>query len=89
MRAPPPTRQSVQRVADALAADGLVAAKPEPDHKTAPLLATSPMGQKVPAQLVAASDKDRGARLSCTDVTAQELAAARATVRKVLGALAD
>jgi hypothetical protein len=39
------------------------------------------------AQLVAASDADRGARLARTDVTAQELAAARATVRKVVEAL--
>jgi DNA-binding MarR family transcriptional regulator len=39
------TRQSVQRLADALAGRGLVAAKQNPDHKRAPLLVPTEAGR--------------------------------------------
>lgn len=41
------TRQSVQRTADLLVADGLAAYGPNPDHKRAKLLRLTPEGQRV------------------------------------------
>ena len=40
------TRQSVQRVADALVADGLARYEPNPAHRRAKLLALTPRGRK-------------------------------------------
>jgi DNA-binding MarR family transcriptional regulator len=80
-------RQSVQRVVDGLVTDGLLSSAPNPDHKTAPLVAITPQGADVLARLVALADADRGARLSGLAVTVEDLSAARATVAKVLTAL--
>lgn len=41
------TRQSVQRVADAIVAEGLASFEPNPDHQRSPLLILTPAGQKV------------------------------------------
>jgi DNA-binding MarR family transcriptional regulator len=41
------TRQSVQRIADALTARGLLASKDNPDHKRAPLLCPTEAGRAV------------------------------------------
>ena len=41
------TRQSVQRVADAIVAEGLAGFEPNPDHQRSPLLILTPIGQKV------------------------------------------
>lgn len=41
------TRQSVQRVADAIVAEGLASFEPNPDHRRSPLLILTPAGKKV------------------------------------------
>ncbi len=41
------TRQSVQRVADAIVADGLATFRPNPDHQRSPLLILTENGQAV------------------------------------------
>jgi DNA-binding MarR family transcriptional regulator len=41
------TRQSVQRVADAIVADGLATFQPNPDHQRSPLLILTDAGQAV------------------------------------------
>jgi DNA-binding MarR family transcriptional regulator len=38
------TRQSVQRTADAIVADGLATFEPNPDHKRSPLVSLTPRG---------------------------------------------
>jgi DNA-binding MarR family transcriptional regulator len=40
-------RQSVQRVADAIVADGLATFQPNPDHRRSPLLILTDVGQTV------------------------------------------
>jgi DNA-binding MarR family transcriptional regulator len=40
------TRQSVQRVADQIVAEGLASFEPNPDHQRSPLVILTPAGQK-------------------------------------------
>ena len=44
-------RQSVQRVADLLASDGILCFEPNPDHARSPLLRLTPHGEEVESQL--------------------------------------
>lgn len=80
-------RQSVHRVINELLAEGLVAASPNPDHRAASLMATTPAGARVLDELVRLSDSDRTRRLDRLQVSAAELRRARRTVRTVLEAL--
>ncbi|SOE02582.1 MarR family winged helix-turn-helix transcriptional regulator [Blastococcus haudaquaticus] len=80
-------RQSVQRVVDGLVADGDLELRANPDHARAPLVAISPSGAAVLAELVRRSDADRSALLGRAGVSAAELDAARAVVRRLLSAL--
>ncbi|MFC7404364.1 MarR family winged helix-turn-helix transcriptional regulator [Georgenia alba] len=81
------TRQSVQRVVDRLAADGLVARRDNPRHRASPLVGLTPAGRRVLDRLVADADADREAMLAAGGVHRRDLLAARQTVRTLLALL--
>lgn len=76
-------RQSVQRVADRLVAEGLAVAEPDPADARAPRLALTPAGRRVLDGLVQRSDAVRSAQLAGADVTVADLRAARRVVREL------
>ena len=80
-------RQSVQRVADDLLADGLVDRTANPDHRTAPLLALTDAGRRTLAVLVGRGDADRARVLDAAGTSADELLACREVLRRLLAAL--
>ena len=80
-------RQSVQRVVDGLVADGDLELRDNPDHARAPLVAITPAGAAVLAELVRRSDAERAALLERAGVQAAELDTARTVLRRLLGAL--
>ncbi len=82
------TRQGVQRVADDLLAARLLQASPNPDHVRSPLLTLTNQGQLVLEQLTQRSDAARGRLLRQAHITAEDLAAARTTLRALLQSLA-
>jgi len=82
------TRQGVQRVADDLLAARLLKASPNPDHVRSPLLTLTDRGQPVLEQLTQCSDAARGRLLQQAHITAEDLAAARTTLRALLQSLA-
>jgi DNA-binding MarR family transcriptional regulator len=82
------TRQGVQRVADDLLAARLLKASPNPDHVRSPLLTLTNRGQLVLEQLTQRSDAARGRLLQHAHITAEDLAAARTTLRPLLQSLA-
>jgi DNA-binding MarR family transcriptional regulator len=82
------TRQAVRRVADDLLAARLLKAAPNPDHARSPLLTLTNRGQLVLEQLTQRSDAARGRLLQQAHITAEDLAAARATLRALLHSLA-
>ena len=82
------TRQGVQRVADDLLAARLLKASPNPDHVRSPLLTLTDRGQPVLEQLTQRSDAARGRLLQQAHITAEDLAAARTTLRSLLQSLA-
>jgi DNA-binding MarR family transcriptional regulator len=82
------TRQGVQRVAGDLLAARLLQASPNPDHLRSPLLTLTSRGQLVLEQLTQRSDAARGRLLHQAPITADDLAAARTTLRALLQSLA-
>jgi DNA-binding MarR family transcriptional regulator len=82
------TRQGVQRVADDLLAARLLTASPNPDHARSPLLTLTNRGQLVLEQLTQRSDAARGRLLHQAHITAEDLEAARTTLRALLQSLA-
>lgn len=52
------SRQSVQRVANELTADGMAAFEPNPDHKASPILALTTTGRQALERINAAADHD-------------------------------
>jgi DNA-binding MarR family transcriptional regulator len=52
------SRQSVQRVANELAADGMATFEPNPDHKASPILALTTAGRQALKRINAAADHD-------------------------------
>ena len=82
------TRQGVQRVADDLLAARLLQASSNPDHVRSPLLTLTNQGQLVLEQLTQRSDAARGRLLQQGHITAEDLAAARTTLRALLQSLA-
>ena len=76
-------RQSVQRVADRLVAEGLAVAEPDPADARAPQLALTLAGRRVLDRLVERSDMARSAQLARADVTVDDLHAARRVVREL------
>ncbi len=75
------TRQGVRRVADDLLAARLLQASSNPDHVRSPLLTLTNRGQLVLEQLTQRSDAARGRLLQQAHITAEDLEAARTTLR--------
>lgn len=76
------SRQSVQRVADALEADGLLAYRPNPDHQRSPYAELTPAGEHTLERLSAAAarwEDPLAARLP-----AQKLEATRDSIRALV-----
>ncbi len=69
------SRQNVQRIADALVADGLVAPEANPRHRRAPLLRLTPAGADVLAAITKASRPWQ--RTALAEVDPDDLAATR------------
>lgn len=80
------TRQSVQRVANDLLADGLVMATPDPSDARAPLFELTARGKALVTDLYARSDRARTELVTRADVSVRQLASARATVRALIDA---
>jgi DNA-binding MarR family transcriptional regulator len=80
------TRQSVQRVANDLHADGLVTVTPDPNDARAPQFALTPHGQALVADLYARSDGARSELVSRAGVSVRQLTSARETVRALVDA---
>ncbi|GAA1573825.1 hypothetical protein GCM10009789_29150 [Kribbella sancticallisti] len=80
-------RQSVQRVADELVAEGEVERSENPDHQRSPLYSLTESGRETLRKIVVDSDADRTQRLNRAGVTVAELDAARDTIRKLLAVL--
>jgi DNA-binding MarR family transcriptional regulator len=78
------TRQSVQRVADALAADGLLDARPNPHHARSPLLRITEDGRSA-LSAITAEAREWHARVAPT-VDADEMAVARRVLHALIGA---
>lgn len=78
-------RQSVQRVAGGLRADGLVTSSPDPADARAPQFALTDEGRRTLDRLVERSDDVRARQLAASDLTVDDLRSAR----RVLRALAD
>ena len=51
------SRQSVQRVADLLAKDGILRLDPNPDHARSPLLRLTPKGEQIETELTALGEE--------------------------------
>ncbi len=79
--------QSVQRVVGDLLANGHVEATDNPDHARSSLMELTPAGRDLVAGLFEQSREFRGAALERAGVTADELAAAREVIGKLVAAL--
>jgi DNA-binding MarR family transcriptional regulator len=80
------TRQSVQRVANDLLAEGLVTATPDPGDARAPLLSLTRRGGALVGDLYERSEGVRTELVTRADVSVTQLRAARQTVRALLDA---
>jgi DNA-binding MarR family transcriptional regulator len=80
-------RQSVQRVADDLLADGMIERGDNPDHQRSALYSLTATGRRTLDRIVADSDADRTQRLQRAGVTVAELDEARETLRRLLAVL--
>ena len=83
------SRQSVQRVANELLADGLVTSTPDPDDARAPLFELTRRGEAIVTDLYARSEGARTELMIRADVSIRQLTAARETVRALVAALDD
>lgn len=81
--------QSVQRVVSDLVASGHLEAVHNPDHARSPLMRVTGLGRTTVDELFTRSADDRAGVLARAEVTADELAAARGVLRKLVGALRD
>jgi DNA-binding MarR family transcriptional regulator len=82
-------RPSVQRIVHDLAAVGLVELRPNPLHARSALVALTELGAKTLEQLFAESARSRTELLARAGVSADQLLAARETLRAVLDAFAE
>lgn len=80
------TRQSVQRIADLLAEDGLVRYRPNPDHQRSPLVELTPAGQQVLDQINHTAQQYRLTNPDLDGFTLEEFAPARALLKKLTAA---
>lgn len=81
------SRQAVQRVANDLVRDGLAAFRPNPDHRSSPLLGLTPHGRDVLTRITARADEAR--RGVTDDIEPSELASTRDVVRRITARLRD
>ena len=81
--------QSGQRVVGDLLDSGHVEAVDNPDHVRSPLMRLTALGRETVTGLFTRSDDDRAALLARAEVTADELAAARGVLRRLVGAMRD
>ncbi len=82
-------RQSVQRVVDDLINGGQVERRANPDHTRAPLVVLTPAGRRTLTAVLRHSDNDRRSLLERSDVTVDDLLAARSVLTRLLSALRD
>ncbi|MFF3417613.1 MarR family winged helix-turn-helix transcriptional regulator [Streptomyces sp. NPDC002698] len=76
------TRQGVQRIANDLARDGLADFRPNPDHRSSPLLGLTPRGRRV---LAGITDRAAAAhRVLSADIAPADIVAARDLLRRVV-----
>lgn len=76
------TRQGVQRIANDLARDGLADFRPNPDHRSSPLLGLTPRGHRV---LAGITDRAAAAhRVLSADIASADIVAARDLLRRVI-----
>lgn len=80
-------RQSVQRIANDLVRAGALCREADPADARAPLLVLTDEGRAILAASVRASDADRVRLLAQTDVSPDELRAAREVLRRLIRAL--
>jgi DNA-binding MarR family transcriptional regulator len=81
------TRQSVQRVADAIVAEGLASFEPNPDHQRSPLLILTPTGQQA---LDTINQRSRESHLQQTTILGEDgVAELRRLLRRYRDALRD
>ena len=81
------SRQSVQRVADLLAKDGILRLDPNPDHARSPLLRLTPKGEQIEAELTALGEE--WAAVIAADLPRRDLEEAVEVVRTVTRKLDD
>lgn len=81
--------QSVQRVVGDLLASGHLEVLDNPDHARSPLMRLTDLGRATVGELFARSRDDRADVLARAGVTADELAAARGVLRKLVGTMRD
>ncbi|MCG8592181.1 MAG: MarR family transcriptional regulator [Proteobacteria bacterium] len=81
-RARPVARQPVQRMADELAARGLVAFEPNPQHRRSRLVALTPAGRKLYARIERAQ-RAAASRIAGEDLSEGRLKAAARLVRTI------
>ncbi len=77
-------RQSVQRVANELLANGLVASAPDPNDARAPLFELTASGHQLVTTLYERSEADRNQLIEQAHLTAEQLHAARTTIRALI-----
>ncbi len=81
------TRQSVQRVVNALVESDDMMLLPNPDHQASPLVQLTKTGRETMTTLFARSDLSRAQLLKKAGVTERQLLDARKTLRALLDAL--
>lgn len=75
------SRQNVQRIANALIDDGLAELRPNPDHRTSPLVGLTPAGHQMLERITAralASHQELA-----KDISPGDIAAARSALRRL------
>ncbi|MFJ3233646.1 MarR family winged helix-turn-helix transcriptional regulator [Streptomyces sp. NPDC086787] len=73
------TRQGVQRIANDLVREDLAAFQPNPDHRTSPLLALTPAGDRVLREITERATEVN--RILATDLSPDEITTARSLLR--------
>jgi DNA-binding MarR family transcriptional regulator len=81
------SRQSVQRVTDLLAKDGILRLDPNPDHLRSPLLRLTPKGEEIEAELTTLGEE--WATVVAADLPRCDLEQAVEVVRSVIRKLDD
>ncbi|MDA0179518.1 MarR family transcriptional regulator [Solirubrobacter phytolaccae] len=79
------SRQNIQRLADQLQQEGLVALEPNPDHKTSPLLALTTEGRQALERINLAAEASHLEILE--QFPASDVAALRALLRRFTAAM--